>query len=310
MLSIAWIVDFCSSGLRLSTPLIFAALAALITEKAGMFNMGVEGMMLCSALGAVAFADFGGSVWVGLLSAVFIGLISSFIIAFFYLSGKADLYLTCIAFNLAATGGTVFFMYLLTGDKASTSGALKAYKLPNISIPLLRDIPIVGKLLFEQNLLTYLAFAAVFLIWFMLKRTRLGLRLRSVGENPHAAESVGVSVKRISYTAWAIAGILSGLGGAFMSMGWVAFFMRNMVNGRGYIGLSAMTMANLNPIGSAFASLFFGFTDAIATSLKAGSSFPSEFVEMIPYAATILSMVLLSVLRTIRHKKHIAVRTK
>ena len=133
-------------------------------------------------------------------------------------------------------------------------------------------------------------------MWFLLKRTRVGLRIRAVGENPKAAESVGISVNKIGYISFAICGVLCGLSGAFMSMSWVTFFMKNMVNGRGYIGLSAQNMANGQPVGSALASLLFGFTDALSTTLQNQTNFPVEFLEMIPYLATIFAIIITSVI--------------
>ncbi len=124
------------------------------------------------------------------------------VIAFSSLSGKTDLYLTCIAVNLAATGGTVFVMYLLTGEKATTSAAIKAYTLPTVVLPLINKIPLIGPMLSGHNVLTYLAFISIFAVWFFLTRTRLGLRLRAVGENARAAASVGINVKRIGYVSF------------------------------------------------------------------------------------------------------------
>jgi len=296
------IVAFLATAVKMATPLVFAALAALITNRAGMFNMGVEGMMLCSALAAVVFAHYGGSMWIGLLGAVLVGLLSGMIISFASLSGKTDLYLTCIAFNLAAAGGTVFIMYLLTGEKSTTSGALRSYMLPSIDIPLIESIPVLGGIISGQNILTYVAVLAIFAVWFLLKKTRLGLRLRSVGENPKAAESVGISVKKIGYIAFAICGVLAGLGGAFMSMGYVSFFMKNMVNGRGYIGLSAQNMAAGNPVGAGLASLLFGFTDSLSTTMKNQTTFPTEFLEMIPYAATIFAIIITNMIVITRQR--------
>ncbi len=294
-MTIDWIA-FIAEGIRMATPLVFAALAALICRQAGMFNMGVEGMILCSALGAVIFAHYGGSVWIGLLGGIAVGLATGMVIAFASLTGKADLYLTCIAFNLMATGGTVFVMYLLTGEKSTTSGAFRSYQIPAIDIPVIKDIPVLGRIVSGQSLLTYLAVVAVFVMWFLLKRTRVGLRIRAVGENPKAAESVGISVNKIGYISFAICGVLCGLSGAFMSMSWVTFFMKNMVNGRGYIGLSAQNMANGQPVGSALASLLFGFTDALSTTLQNQTNFPVEFLEMLPYLATIFAIIITSVI--------------
>lgn len=301
-MSIDW-VEFLAEAIRMATPLIFAALAALITRQAGMFNMGVEGMILCSALAAVAFAHYSGNMWVGLLGAVLVGLVTGLIIAFANLSGKTELYLTCIAFNLAASGGTVFIMYVLTGEKSTTSGAFRSYQIPNIDIPVIKDIPVIGKIVSGQSLLTWVAVLSIFLVWLLLKRTRLGLRIRAVGENPHAAESVGISVKKIGYTSFAICGLMAGLSGAYLSMSYVTFFMKNMANGRGYIGLSAQNMAGGEPVGSALASLLFGFSQALTTTMKNQTNFPTEFLEMIPYAATIIALGVTGLIAIQRIKK-------
>ena len=301
-MSIDW-VEFLAEAIRMATPLIFAALAALITRQAGMFNMGVEGMILCSALAAVAFAHYSGNMWVGLLGAVLVGLVTGLIIAFANLSGKTELYLTCIAFNLAASGGTVFIMYVLTGEKSTTSGAFRSYQIPNIDIPVIKDIPVIGKIISGQSLLTLVAVLSIFLVWLLLKRTRLGLRIRAVGENPHAAESVGISVKKIGYTSFAICGLMAGLSGAYLSMSYVTFFMKNMANGRGYIGLSAQNMAGGEPVGSALASLLFGFSQALTTTMKNQTNFPTEFLEMIPYAATIIALGVTGLIAIQRIKK-------
>lgn len=303
MFTLSWFGNFGFSVLRLSTPLIYAGMAAVISKKAGMMNMALEGMMLCAALAGVVFAGMSGNVWVGLLGAIIVGVLVGGVIAFASLSGQTDLYLTCIAVNLAASGGTVFVMYLLTGEKAMTSAAIKAYTVPSITIPLINKIPLIGTMISGHNLLTYLAFVSIFAVWFFLTKTRLGLRLRAVGENPSAAASVGISVKKIGYISFLISGILCGFAGAFMSMGWVSFFMKNMVNGRGYIGLSASNIANGNPVGAGVAAVFFGLCDATATTLKSQGGFPTEFLEMIPYGATIIALMVFGFIRTSRLHK-------
>ena len=297
------LVAFLADSIKMATPLVFAALAALMTRHAGMFNMGVEGMILCSALGAVTGAHYLGSVWGGLFCGILTGVVTGLIIAFAHLTGKTDLYLTCIAFNLAATGGTVFIMYLLTGEKSTTSGAFRSYQIPNINIPIIKDIPILGRIISGQSLLTYVAVLSVWFVWFLLKRTRVGLRIRSVGENPKAAESVGISVTKIGYISFLFCGVFAGLSGTFLSMSWVTFFMKNMVNGRGYIGLSAQNMANGSPIGSALVSLLFGATTSIATTMKSQSKFPTEFLEMVPYLATIIAIVITSIYNINKQRK-------
>jgi simple sugar transport system permease protein len=295
---------FLAEAIKMATPLVFAALAALITRQAGMFNMGVEGMILCSALGAVTIAHYTGSVWIGLLGAVAVGLLTGLIIAFASLSGKTDLYLTCIAFNLAATGGTVFIMYLLTGEKSTTSGAFRSYKIPSVDFPGLKDsVPWLYDLISGHSILTYIAILCIILVWVLLNKTRLGLRIRAVGENPQAAESVGISVKKIGYTSFALCGIMTGFSGAFLSMSYVTFFQKGMSNGRGYIGLSAQNMANGEPVGSALASLLFGFSQALTTTMKNQTNFPTEFLEMIPYVATIVALCITGMVAINKLKK-------
>lgn len=297
------IAAFLADTIKMATPLIFAALAALLNRHAGMFNMGIEGMILCSALGAVTAAHFGGSVWIGILGGVLTGVIMGLFIAFSHLTGKTDLYLTCIAFNLMATGGTVFVMYLMTGEKSSTANAFRSYQVPNLNIPIIKDIPFIGKVISGQSILTYFAFISVFLVWFLLYKTRVGLRIRSVGENPKAAESVGISVTKVGYIAFLLSGLFTGLAGTFLSMSWVSFFMKGMVNGRGYIGLSAQNMANGSPIGSALVSLLFGATNSFSTTLKSQSNFPTEFLEMIPYLSTVLAIVFTNLYRINKQRR-------
>ena len=301
-MTIDWIA-FAAEVIRMATPLVFAAMAALICRQAGMFNMGIEGMILCSALAAATFAHLFQNVWIGLLGAILIGLLTGLIIAFANLSGKTELYLTCIAFNLASTGGTVFLMFMMTGEKSTTSGAFRSFQIPTIDIPLIKDIPVLGRIISGQSLLTYVAILSIFLMWLLLKRTRLGLRIRAVGENPHAAESVGISVPKVGYISFSICGIMSGLAGAFLSMSWVTYFMRNMANGRGYIGLSAQNMANGEPIGSSIAALFFGFCQALSITMKNQTNFPTEFLEMIPYAATIIALGVTGMLAIRKRRK-------
>ena len=296
-----WFIDFLFSVIKLSTPIVFATLACDISRKAGVYNMSTEGNMLISALASVVIAGHFNSVWAGLLGGVLTGVLMAAIIGYAHLIGKTNMYLTGLAFNTAATGGTVFVMFMLCGEKTSTNAAIRSYTIPQLNIPFIRDIPVLGKILSGHYLLTYIAALSIFLVWFMLKRTRLGLRMRSIAENPQAAASVGVSVVKVRYISFLISGFLAGLGGAYMSMAYVSFFSRGMVAGRGWIGVSAMNMANGNPIGSSIAALFFGFTDTLSVSLQA-FNIPIQFVNMIPYVATILALIIMNILR-IRHEK-------
>ena len=251
----------------------------------------------------MVFAHYGNSVWIGLLGAIVIGLVTGMIIAFSSLTGKTDLYLTCIAFNLMATGGTVFVMYLLTGEKSTTSGAFPRLCGSQHRHPPYQGYPGAGPdhLGPEPADLSGGVLGVPRLV--LLKKTRIGLRIRAVGENPKAAESVGISVPKIGYISFAFCGVFAGLSGAFLSMSWVQFFMKNMANGRGYIGLSAQNMANGEPVGSALAALLFGFTDSLSITLKNQTKFPTEFLNMIPYLATIFAIIITSMIAINKKRK-------
>lgn len=304
MITADWICTFLFSILRFSTPIIFAALAAAVCKKTGLMNMAIESMMLCGALAGVVFSGMTQSALVGLLAAIAMGALVGFVVSYASFVGSADLYLTNIAMNLAAAGGTVFVLFMLTGDKANSGASIKSLSLPKVSIPLLRDIPYLGKVISGHNVLTYFAFIAVFLVWVLIYKTRLGLRMRAICENPDAASSVGISVLRIRFISFMISGGIAGIGGAFMSMGYVQLFARDMVAGRGYIGLAASNMADGSPLGAMLSSLLFGMSSAVANAIQTiFSNAPTDFVLMIPYAVTIIGIVVISVIKEMRLKK-------
>lgn len=279
--------DFWFGVLRSTTPILFAALAALISKRCGITNMAIEGIMLFGALFAVVGSAYTGSVWIGLLSSIFISVLLSLVLAYFKLKMDADEIMVAIALNLLATGGTIFLLYLFTGSK-STSSSLPSEVFPSIALPFIQDIPFIGRVISGHNILVYLAFVAVFVIHYILFKTPLGLRIRSVGGNEGAAESVGVSVNNTRYIAMIIAGILTGFAGAYMSMGYLTIFTQGMTAGRGYIALAASNVGGAAPIGTMFASVLFGFFDQLGNQLQTAAFIPPEFIYMIPYIATIV----------------------
>lgn len=303
MFTADWLATFLYSIIRFSTPIIFAALAAAVCKKTGLLNMAIESMMLCAALAGVLISGFTQSALLGLLAASAMGALVGLIISYASFVGSADLYLTNIALNLAAAGGTVFVLFLFTGTKANSAAVIKSLSLPTINIPLIQKIPFLGKIISGHNILTYLAFLAVFLVWVLIYKTRLGLRMRSISENPDAASSVGISVKKIRFIAFTISGAIAGIGGAFMSMGYVQLFSRDMVAGRGYIGLAASNMADGSPVGAMLASLLFGTSNAAANTIQTVfSNAPTDFVLMIPYAVTIVGIVAISIIKEVKQR--------
>lgn len=287
--------DFISSVLRLSTPILFAGLAALITDKAGVINIGLEGIMLSAALAGVVGSAFGGNAFVGLLLALVVGVAMGLLMAYFAIGLKTDIVLTGIALNLMASGGTVFLLYVITKDKGMST-SLKSFTMPIIQLPLIKSIPVLGDILSGHNLLTYLAFLFTVLVWILLYRTPLGLRIRVVGENISAAESVGIPVKKVQFTALAISGVLASMGGAYMSMGYMDKFARDMTAGRGFIALAAEALGRATPLGTLIASLFFGMVDALSSNLQI-LNVPVQFVQMLPYVCTIVGLVIYSAIK-------------
>lgn len=298
---IIFTTTFGYSVLRVTTPILFAALGALIADRSGAYNMGLEGTMLVSALTGVIVSAFTGSAWLGLLAAVIAGIAVGLVLAYFALNLKADIILVGIAINLMAGGGTIFALYLAAHDKGiSTSLASKV--LPSINIPILKSIPVLGPIFSGHNILTYVAILAVIVIHILLYKTALGLRIRVAGENSNAADSVGISVLKTRYIALAISGALGGFGGAYMSMGYVSWFSTNMTAGRGFIALAAEAMGMANPVGTFAASVLFGFADALSNSVQS-LGIPTQFVQMIPYIATVLGLVLYAIRQQAKLKK-------
>ena len=292
--------SFINNIIRISTPLVFGALSAVITQKSGVLNMAIESMMLASSLTGVLVGGYLQNVWLGLLAGVLASVIITLILSYCTFSLKVDLYLASIAMNTGMSGATVFIMYLLTGQKASTVGHLNSPVLPNIDIAFIKDIPVIGEILSGHNILTYVAIICTLLLSYLLKKTVLGLRIRSVGENPAAATSVGIDPIKIYYLSFAISGIMAGLGGCFMSMGYVSWFQRDITAGRGYIGMSATNITGADPIYTAIASVFFGAAQALANRLQL-AGYSVDLISSIPYIATILILIISATIKNIKY---------
>lgn len=288
--------DFVYSVIRISTPIIFAALGSLITAKAGIINIGIEGIMLCGALAGVIFSAMFQSAWIGLLAAIVIGILISMLMSYVILVLRSDITLTGIAMNMFGSGVTVFILYLVAHDKGISS-SLPSKVLPNIDIPGFDKIPFVGNILSGQNVLTYIALLSVLVISILIRKSVLGLRIRSVGENEEASLSTGVSPRKYRLIAMIISGILAGMGGAYMSMSYVSWFSRDMIAGRGFIGLAAQQLGQGTTSGTFLSAIIFSIADAIANNLQA-LQLPTELVQSIPYTVTIIGLVFFSVIRS------------
>ena len=281
---------FAASILRVTTPILFAALGAVVSDLAGVTNIALEGMMLVSAFTGVVVSTFTGSAWIGLLAGMLAAALMGLTLGYFHLKLRTSIILAGIAMNLLASGGTVFLLYVVAKDKG-VSSSLASKVVPEWQIPLLKDIPLIGAVLGKQNALTYLSLLAVGVVYFVLYKTSFGLRLRAVGESPAAAESVGISVHKVQVAALAISGLLAGMGGAHLSMGYVSWFSRDMTSGRGYLAMAAEALGRRHPIGAFFASLFFGVADALSNYMQS-LRVPGEFVSMIPYLLTLIALAI------------------
>jgi ABC-type uncharacterized transport system permease subunit len=279
--------------LRVLTPLLYPALGVAISGLAGSVNIAMEGIMLCSACAGVLVSAFTHSLWLSLAAGIATGVGIAGLLGFFHLRLKADIILAAIAMNMLASGLTIFVLFLTTGDKGSTS-SLSTMVFPALNLPLLRRIPVLGEIVSGQNVLVYGAFLAVFLYWLIVFKTPLGLRIRAVGQNPDAAQSVGINVNRTRLWSLLFSGFFGAFGGLYLAMGYVSWFARDMTAGRGWIAIAAASLGNNLPLGTFLSSLLFGVVNAVAIYL-APMNVPSEFIQMIPYLATVLALTAYSI---------------
>ena len=293
LIELIFSTDFLYMWIRVATPILLASLGAVICTKAGVVNLGLEGIMLISALAGVLGSAFGGSLWIGLLTGLLASVAVSAVFAYFHLVLKANNVLCGTAVNTMASGLTVFVLQLATGEKGNSS-SLKSFSFPNVDIPIIKDIPVLGGILSGHNALTYLALAMVVVIWFFLYQTPTGLRMRAVGENPNAASSVGQNVIKIQFLAIVLCGLMTGLGGMYLSMGYLTMFVRDMTAGRGFIALAACSMGQATPVGALISSMIFAFFDGLSNILQV-LKIPSEFIQMLPYLATIAGLTVYSI---------------
>ncbi len=302
--SLIFTVSFGYSIIRITSPILFTALASVVAEKAGISNIGLEGIMLFSSLFGVLFAYWTDSWLIGILASILVGVIVAMIIGVFALKLKTDIILAGTAINIAGSGGTVFFLYLFTGLRGNTASLTTPNMLtPKINIPIIQNIPVIGDIFSGHSILTYVSFLLVIVVWVLLYKTALGLRIRAVGENKNAADSVGVSVLKTQYIAIALSGALSGVGGAYMSMYYSQSWNTGIIAGRGFIALAAQAIGQGEPVGAMFASLLFGFASALANKVEGLTGFSSYLVSAIPYAITIIGLVIYAMTQLKKSRK-------
>lgn len=276
--------------LAYSTPLLFGVLAGVLSERAGVVNIAIEGQFLAAAFAASVIFSVTQSFLAALAAAAVAGLLMGAVLALFTLKYLVDHVIVGVVVNLLATGLTGFIFQQLVARDLKTFGVVSP--MPVFAIPALSEIPFIGPILFTQRPLTFMALLAVPLVWFLLHRTKWGLRVRAVGEHPRAADTVGIKVISTKTQAVLLGGIFAGLGGAYFTVGFVGAFQDNNITaGNGFIALAAVIMGRWHPVLGAGMALFFGFARALAQSIKLMNlPIPSEFIEMLPYVATIIAV--------------------
>jgi general nucleoside transport system permease protein len=278
-----------NSTVRAALPLIYGALAGVLCERSGVINVAIEGQLLTGAFAGALFGSIFGSSWAGLVAAALGGLFIAALLAVLAIKYLVDQVVLGVVLNLLALGLTGFVFTQLMAPHQDQYNFTKVFS--SWSIPGLSDIPILGPALFQGSIFLYLAIALVIVIHFGLFHTRWGLRTRAVGEHPTAADTVGVRVLWTRYRNVLIAGLIAGIGGAYLVLGDVGNFNANQTNGKGFIALAALIFGRWSPIGATLAALLFGFTSALAQGLGAiGSPIPQEFLSMLPYLATIVAV--------------------
>ncbi|UQU65573.1 ABC transporter permease [Couchioplanes caeruleus] len=283
------LVDTVSGTLELAVPLILGALAGVLGERSGVVNVAIEGQFLMGAFGAALVGTMATSVWAGVLSAAVGGALIAAILAVLAIRYLVDQVVVGIVLNLLALGVTGFLYERLMQPDAQSYN--QPPKMPEWHIPGLADIPVIGPVLFDTNALVWLALILVFAIHFGLTRTRWGLRTRAVGEHPTAADTVGIRVRGLRYLNVLLGGVIAGAGGAYFTLVATGSFNKNMTSGAGFIALAALIFGRWTPFGALGAALFFGFAQKLATYLSAvGSPVPSQFLNMLPYLATIVAV--------------------
>jgi simple sugar transport system permease protein len=286
LISTTVLVGILASGIRLATPYLYAAIGETFGQRSGVLNLGVEGQMLLGAFAAFYVSFSTGNLWLGMLAALLVGALMGLAMAFVTVNLQAEQGISGIGFYLFGLGMSDLLFQRLLGTVETVSGFSK------IQIPFLSDIPIIGEIFFQQNLLVYIAFALVPVAWFVLNKTTLGLKIRAVGEYPEAADSVGVSVAQVRYFTIILGGMLSGVAGASLSIALLNVFQQNMTSGLGFIAVALVYFGGWRPWGVLGGALLFSMVNSLQLWVQVlGIPIPSDIAVMMPYVLTILALI-------------------
>jgi simple sugar transport system permease protein len=292
-----FLINVLYSTLRVSTPLILAAMAGAFSKQVNLLNIALEGLMLFGAFAAVVFAAQFGSTAMGLLAAAVLALALSAIFAFFVIDMRVNLIVAGLAINILALGLTAYLLTVVF----ETRGAFipeNVAPLPHLDIPLLKDVPFLGRILSGHGILVYVSWLMVPVTSLILYKTPFGVHLRAIGEHKEAAQTAGINVRRVEYASILLGGVLAGLAGAQLSIGDLALFTDNMTNGRGFIALAAVFFGNAVPGLTALGCLLFGMFEALQFRVQVLTGLPPQLLQMLPYLIVVIILVIMSI-----HKK-------
>lgn len=287
--SIVALIALLASSIRIATPLALAGMGETVSEKAGILNIGLEGMMLMGAFTGFLTTFFTDNILLGALAGILTGIAFSLLHAVLSIEFKADQTIVGLALNFLALGLTSFVFLKIFGQ----STVLPSCRMiSGLEIPLLSNIPFVGEILFSQDIVVYFMLFTAVLLYIFMNKTQWGIHLTAVGMYPRAADTVGISVRKVRYLAATVNGFLSGLAGAYLVFGQLGFFMENLTSGKGYIALVAVILGRRNPFGVLLATIVFGFANALQFSLQTmGWNIPSQTFSMFPYVVTVIALL-------------------
>ncbi len=281
------LVGILASGFRLATPYLYASLGETFGQKSGVLNLGVEGIMLLGAFAAFYTSFVTNNLWLGLLAAIIVGGIMGLAVAVINVTLKAEQGISGIGVFLFGLGMSELLFQKTLGTVETVSGFSSIY------IPFLSDIPIIGEIFFQQNFLVYIAYLMVPVSWFVLSKTTLGLKIRAVGENPEAADTLGVSVSGVRYFTQIFGGVMSGIAGASLSIALLNVFQQNLTSGLGFIAVALVYFGGWRPLGVLVGSLIFSMVNALQLWVQVlDIPIPSDIAVMMPYVLTILALVI------------------
>jgi len=283
-------VEFFAATLRMASPLLYATMGGILNERAGIINIGLEGIMLTGALTGVVVSFYTGDPWLGFAAAAVAGGLIALVHAFLSISLEANQIVSGAAINIACLGLTSFVIRILFGLKEQQRTV--PHFVPT-HVPVLSDIPILGPVFFAQNVVVYAAYALVPLLALVLYRSRWGLVIIASGEHPRAADTMGIDPNRVRYVCTVLSGMAGGAGGASLSLGQLHFFVDDMTGGRGFMALAALIFGRWDPVGGLVACLLFGAADALQFRIQAtGVNIPYQFMLMLPYLLTLVVLVI------------------